>query len=145
MITESYQQRDAARRPGSRHGAALLELIVAGSVLAVTMTFVLPILGRVAMARRDVVRHEAALRVVRNTVEELLAGTKTPAQVDLPQHAREQFEEASLTVEPVVAMERDKTGGAAPYRVRLSWQHGHDDDTRDVSLLFWMGTAGGEQ
>ena len=129
------------RKTASRRGAMVFELVVTGSILAVTMTFVVPILGRIAEARRDVARQETALRIVRNTAEELLAGTSTPESIALPAGAADRFENATLTVERT----GDSIAGSddvVPFRVALSWQSDSLDAQREVALTVWLSVSG---
>ena len=145
MILENDDNRHSLNRLHRRGGAILFELVVAGTLVAGMMTFILPILGRIAVARNDLACRESALRIVRNSGEELLAGTRRPEQIELPASAADRFEEATLTAERMTTDEGDRTGEAEPYRVRLAWRDGSQDGEREVALIVWIPTAGGAE
>jgi|SRR5579872_3449115 len=131
------------RTCSSRSGSLLLELIVAGALLAVVMAAAIPTLGSIMRQRLFNQQRQAAILEVGNLMERLMTLTfdeLTPeraAQFELSQPLEAQLAEPRLTI--TVDTDDD---AAKHVLIQLAWQIGPGRAAPPVRLAAWNYRGG---
>jgi hypothetical protein len=122
-----------------RHGITILETIVAGVLLAATMTVCLQLLGAHAAQRRAMQQRETAVREAANVMEHAAAlpfRELTPlrlAEIRLSPEASAALPEGELTID-LAAVSGD---AAKRITVSLRWQDRNGQWLQPVQLTAW--------
>jgi hypothetical protein len=123
-----------------RHGITILETIVAGVLLAATMSVCLQLLGAHAAQQQAIQRRQAAVREAANVMERAAAvpfRELTPqrlAEIQLSPEASATLPDGELTIELAVVPEDP---GARRITVSIRWQDRNGEWLKPVQLTAW--------